>query len=153
MAPHSGGRRLKVPQEHFVLVERDYEDYVLSFSWPGVAHAVLLFFRSDWTPWNWYVNLEEPLRRTRIGFDTLDHELDAIVELDGSWRWKDEDELAEAVRLGVIAAEDEPRLRAEGERAVQRVLEQEPPFDRDWTTWRPEPSWPLPELPEGWERV
>jgi hypothetical protein len=154
MAPHSEGRRLKIPQEHFDLVElSDYDAYVLSFSWPGIAHAVLLFFRSDWTPWNWYVNLEEPLRRTGIGFDTLDHELDAIVELDGSWRWKDEDELAEAIRLGVIAAEDEPRLRAEGERAVQRILEREPPFDRDWTTWRPDPSWPLPELPHGWDRI
>jgi hypothetical protein len=53
----------------------------------------------------------------------------------------------------VIPAEDEPRLRADGERAVRRVLDRAPPFDRDWTAWRPDPSWPVPVLPEGWDRV
>ena len=154
MAPHRDGRRLKIPQEGFELIELTYDEaHVLSFSWPESSGAVLLFFWPDWSPWSWYVNLEQPLRRTAIGFDTLDHELDAIVQLDGSWRWKDEDELAEAIRRGVYPAEEEPRLRAEGERAVRRILEREPPFDRDWTTWRPDPAWPVPELPSGWERV
>ena len=100
------------------------------------------------------MNLEEPLRRTAIGFDTLDHELDVIVELDGSWRWKDEDDLAEVDPPGRDPdAEDEPRLRADGERAVRRILDREPPFDRDWTAWRPDPSWPIPVLPDGWDRV
>jgi hypothetical protein len=44
-------------------------------------------------------------------------------------------------------------MRADGERAVRRILDREPPFDRDWTTWRPDPSWPVPILPEGWDRV
>jgi len=99
------------------------------------------------------VNLQEPLRKTRIGFDTLDHELDVIVEFNGSWRWKDEDELAEAISRGLLPAEDEPRLRSEGERAVRRIVEREPPFDRDWSDWRPDPAWPVPALPEGWDRI
>jgi predicted RNA-binding protein associated with RNAse of E/G family len=114
---------------------------------------VLLFLGPDGSPHSWYVNLEEPLRRTGLGFDTLDHELDVIVGLDGSWRWKDKDDLAEAIRRGVIPAQDEPRMRADGERAVRRILDREPPFDRDWTTWRPDPSWPIPVLPQGWDRV
>lgn len=152
-APVRSGRRLKIPQLEFELAERRYDMNVLSFAWPSTFAAVLLFFGADWSPLFWYVNLEESLRRTEIGFDTLDHQLDAIVELDGSWRWKDEDELAEAIRRGVLSAEEEPRLRAEGERAVRRIIEHEPPFDRDWTEWRPDPAWPVPELPEGWERV
>jgi predicted RNA-binding protein associated with RNAse of E/G family len=154
MAPFHDGKRLKVPQAEFEIVPQRYDEaHVLSFSWPDTWYAVLLFLRKDWQPWSWYVNLEEPLRRTAIGFDTLDHELDVIVELDGSWRWKDEDDLAESIRRGVIHAEDEPRLRADGERAVRRILDREPPFDRDWTTWRPDPSWQVPILPEGWDRV
>jgi hypothetical protein len=155
MAPFHDGQRLKIPQTEFELAPLRYEDeiHVLSFAWPDTWYAVLLLLRSDWSPHSWYVNLEEPLRRTEIGFDTLDHELDVIIELDGSWRWKDEDDLAESIRRGVIPAEDEPRLRADGERAVRRVLDREPPFDRDWTAWRPEPSWPVPVLPEGWDRV
>jgi predicted RNA-binding protein associated with RNAse of E/G family len=154
MAPFHDGKRLKVPQAEFEIVPQRYDEaHVLSFSWPDTWYAVLLFLRKDWQPWSWYVNLEEPLRRTAIGFDTLDHELDVIVELDGSWRWKDEDDLAESIRRGVIHAEDESRLRADGERAVRRILDREPPFDRDWTTWRPDPSWQVPILPEGWDRV
>jgi predicted RNA-binding protein associated with RNAse of E/G family len=154
MAPFRDGRRLKIPQSGFELVAQRYEDlHVLSFSWPDTWYAVLLFLAPEGSPHSWYVNLEEPLRRTGLGFDTLDHEIDVIVELDGSWRWKDEDDLAEAIRRGVIPAQDEPRMRADGERAVRRVLDREPPFDRDWTTWRPDPSWPVPILPEGWDRV
>ena len=154
MAPFHDGQRLKIPQTEFELVPQRYEETsALSFSWPDTWYAVLLFQRPDGSPSSWYVNLEEPLRRTQIGFDSLDHELDAIVELDGSWRWKDEDDLAEAIRRGVIPAEEEPRLRADGERAVRRILDREPPFDRDWTPWRPDPSWPVPVLPEGWDRV
>ena len=155
MAAVHDGRRLKIPQTEFDLVPQRYDEpyHVLSFSWPDTGYAVLLFLRTDGTAPNWYVNLEEPLRRTEIGFDSLDHELDVVVELDGSWRWKDEDDLAEAIRRGVIPTEDEARLRADGERAVRRILDREPPFDRDWTRWRPDPDWPIPVLPDGWDRV
>jgi len=154
MAPFHDGKRLKIPQAEFELVPQRYEEaHVLSFSWPDTWYAVLLFLQEDWEPWSWYVNLEEPLRRTATGFDTVDHELDVIIELDGSWRWKDEDDLAEAIRRGLIPAEDEPRMRTDGERAVRRILDRDPPFDRDWTTWRPDPSWQVPILPEGWDRV
>jgi hypothetical protein len=154
MAPAHAGRWLRIPQDRFELAERRYEEaHVLSFAWPETPYAVLLFFRPDWTTWSWYVNLQDPPRRSAVGFDTMDHELDVIVELDGSWRWKDEDELAEAIRLGVIAPEDERRLRTDGERAARRILDGDPPFDRDWSTWRPDPSWPAPELPPGWDRI
>ncbi|MGA9162672.1 MAG: DUF402 domain-containing protein [Actinomycetota bacterium] len=154
MAPFHDGRRLKVPQAEFELVwQRDDDRHVLSFSWPDTWYAVLLFLRPDRSPMHWYVNLEEPLRRTDIGFDTLDQELDVIVELDGSWRWKDEDDLAEAIRRGVIPAKEEPRLRADGERAAHRIVDREPPFDHEWSDWRPDPDWPVPALPQGWDRI
>ena len=154
MAPFDDGRRLKVQQADYRLKQQPYDEaHVLSFSWPKTRYAILLFFRPDWSPWSWYVNLQDPLRRTAIGFDTLDHELDVIVEFGGSWRWKDEDELAEAIRRGVIPDKEEPRLRADGERAVRRIVDREPPFDRDWSAWRPDPAWPVPVLPEGWDRV
>jgi Protein of unknown function (DUF402) len=155
MAPFHDGQRLKIPQPEFELAPLRYDEeiHVLSFSWPDTWYAVLLFLRADGPPDSWYVNLEEPLRRTGLGFDTLDHELDLVIELDGSWRWKDEDDLAEAIRRGVIPAEEEPRMRADGERAVRRILDREPPFDRDWTAWRPDPAWPIPVLPDGWDRV
>jgi predicted RNA-binding protein associated with RNAse of E/G family len=153
MAPFRDGKRLKIQEPEWELVEQPYKAHVLSFAWPGSSAAVLLFYGSDWSPSHWYVNLEDPLRRSPVGFDTLDHKLDAIVELDGSWRWKDEDELAEIIERGFLDPADEKGLRAQAEDAVRRISEREPPFDRDWFGWRPDPGWPEPTLPEGWDRV
>jgi predicted RNA-binding protein associated with RNAse of E/G family len=153
MAPFRAGERLKIQEPEWELVEQPYKAHVLSFAWPGSSAAVLLFYGSDWSPSHWYVNLEDPLRRSPVGFDTLDHKLDAIVELDGSWRWKDEDELAEIIERGLLDPADEKGLRAQAEEAVRRIAERDAPFDRDWFGWRPDPDWPEPTLPEGWDRV
>lgn len=148
-----GGELLRIPDSgDWELAARVWmRGPILSWAWPAEAYAVLLMFRPDWSVRHWYVNLQEPLRRTAMGFDTVDHVLDAIVEPDGSWRWKDQDELEKAVRRGIFSSDEAMDFRAEGERAVRRLLDREPPFDRDWTAWRPDPSWPVPELPPGWD--
>ena len=150
-----GGELLRIPDSgDWELAARVWmRGPILSWAWPAVAHGALLMFHPDWSVRHWYVNLQDPLRRTRVGFDTVDHMLDAIVEPDGSWRWKDEDELKEAVRRGIFGPDEAMAFRGEGERAVRRILHREPPFDRDWTTWRPDPGWPIPELPPGWDAV
>ena len=52
------------------------------------------------------MNLQEPLQRTQLGFDTFDHDLDVVVvPMAPPGAWKDEDELVEAIRLGVLPAE------------------------------------------------
>lgn len=154
MAAVRDGAMLRIPQDGFELAPRTSgEAPALSFGWPDRWHGTLLFFLPDGRPRNWYVNLQEPLRRTDVGFDYLDLKLDVIVEMEGSWLWKDEDELAEAIAQGLVPAEDEARLRAEGERAVRRIVDREPPFDRDWRTWSPDPDWPAPALPDGWDRL
>ena len=67
----------------------------------GRAHCIDLLWDSDTGAFaGWYVNIQEPIRRSRLGFDTDDLVLDITVQPDGSWQWKDGDELEEAVRLG-----------------------------------------------------
>jgi hypothetical protein len=156
MSPRDeGGSVLRARRDRWTLGESTWEDHhVLSFAWPGVGHAVLLFFDHSWSPTTWYVNVQEPLRRSPVGFDTMDHDLDVLVALDRSAvRWKDEDELIEDVRLGNYTQEEATTFRAEGERGVRRILERKPPLDRDWTTWRPDPSWPPATLPLDWDRL
>lgn len=147
------GVELRVPDRpwHVEVRERGPTD-VLSFAWPETPFAILRWYTPDGVH-AWYVNLQQPLRRTSIGFDTTDHALDAIVAVDGTWTWKDEDELAEAVANGLFTPADAERFRADGERAVERILRRDPPFDRDWTGWRPDPSWPEPALPADWDRA
>ena len=89
-----------------------------------------------------------------IGFDYMDHVLDVVVDPDRSaWRWKDEDELKEAVERGSFSPDEALAIRAEAERGLTRLLDREPPFDRDWERWRPDPSWVVPQLPPDWENV
>jgi len=100
------------------------------------------------------VNLEAPWRRHRLGFDSEDHLLDVVIEPDlSAWKWKDEDELAWAVTDGRYTEADAERFRSEGLRAVDHLMRREPPLDEPWERWRPDPSWPLPTLPEGWDEV
>jgi Protein of unknown function (DUF402) len=91
------------------------------------------------------VNFEEPARRTSLGWDYRDHKLDLIVRPGGSVEWKDEDELAQAGAAGLL---DEAAVRAEAERVLA-----DPPWPTGWERWRPEPTWRVPVLPEGWEGV
>jgi predicted RNA-binding protein associated with RNAse of E/G family len=126
---------------------------VLSFAREGHPHATLVFWDAEWAFRGWYVNLQTPLRRTPVGFDYLDQELDAWIEPDGTWSWKDEDELERSVAAGIWSADEAERIRREGEEAVAAVLEGRPPFDRDWRSWRPDDSWPMPELGPGWDLV
>ncbi len=147
------GRWLRLPEDAWVLRDQTWDAYrILSFSWPDRAHGVLLYFDAEDRLAGWYVNLEEPLRRTPIGFDTTDLVLDLEVRPDRSWSWKDEDELAECLRRSLFTPEEAARIRAEGERAARRIEAGEPPFDGSWSDWRPDPAWPVPTLPPGWDR-
>jgi uncharacterized protein len=147
--------RLKAPGTSWTLRERRWtEAHVLSFAWPHTGYAVLHFWDASWTPRLWYVNVEAPLRRTELGFDTLDHDLDIEIEPDrSSWRWKDEDVVADGIRLGAYSERDAADFRHQAELGRSRVMEREPPFEREWSDWRPDPAWSVPVLPPGWDRV
>jgi hypothetical protein len=119
----------------------------------GEWHAQWVSWLEDGSYWGWYVNLQEPFRRTANGFETMDLVLDVLIDPDRSWRWKDEDELAVFVDRGLFDEELEARLREEGLRVVRRAERGQSPFDEPWPDWRPDPSWAAPKLPDDWERL
>ena len=126
---------------------------VLMLQRPGEAYAVWHFWDGpDRRFSGWYVNLQEPFRRTSMGFETMDLVLDVVISVDGSWHWKDEDELETFVARGVLDDALASRLRTEGLDVVRRARQHESPFDEPWPSWRPDPAWDRPELPRGWER-
>jgi hypothetical protein len=119
---------------------------------PQAEHAVSLFWHeAEDRPDFWYIDLTSPLRRSAIGFDFVENGLDIVVEPDlSSWRWKDEDEMEWAVERGHYLREELAALRAEGERAVERLVRERTRFE-SWLDWRPDPAWPLATLPTGWD--
>jgi hypothetical protein len=150
------GSILRIPADRWSLRPGLWSsERILAFSFPGRPYAVLLMWDEETDDFaGYYLNIETNLGRTPLGFDYVDHLLDVRVSADRStWSWKDEDELAEAVSLGIYTEEDARSFREAGERARRHVMDGEPPFDRDWSTWRPDPSWPRPELPAGWDRI
>lgn len=121
--------------------------HVLRFMRPGDAHTVELFWWGDWSFRGWYVNLQAPLVVAGDRFDTTDWALDVVVDPDGTWRWKDERDFAEAIALGVFA-DGGTAARGEGERVIA-----ERPWPTGWEDWRPPAEWTPLELPEDWHVV
>jgi hypothetical protein len=129
-------------------------DCLLRLCLPGANYSMIAFLNSgDMSLRRWYINLEDPLCRTAMGFDYVDQILDVIVEPDlSSWHWKDEDELAEAVTLGVISKERATAMYAEGERVANWLQSGKSPFN-GWENWRPDSAWKVPVLPVGWDKI
>ena len=119
----------------------------------GEWHAVWVSYLETGEHWGWYVNLQEPFRRSRCGIQTMDLMLDILVDADRAWRWKDEDDFEMLVMHELLDADAVSSVRREAERVIGKVERGETPFDRTWLEWRPEDAWPLPQLPYGWDRL
>ena len=144
---------LSTPME---LLDRTWLDTdVLMLLTPGLAHAVYVMWEEGQRNLLcFYVNLQEPITRTSIGFDTQDNWLDIVVNPDRSaWHWKDEDQLAEAVKLGFYTDEKARAIRVEGERVINLVRKNQSPFCDHWENWRAPSDWKIPELSLGWDRI
>jgi hypothetical protein len=136
---------LRIPGDDWQLEDTSPTRDSVCVARPGRAHSIYVFWDDNGGFSHWYVNFEQPLRRSPVGFDTFDEKLDLIVRPDGSYEWKDEDELEQAAAAGLLDAD---AVREE----AQRVLE-DWPFPTGWEDWRSDPTWPIPQLPEGWDRV
>jgi hypothetical protein len=136
-------------------------------SWPGdgliwhstaTPYAVWWFFDATGRHTTWYVNLEVPGVAWRdggaAGIDTVDWDLDIVVQPDRTWEWKDEDEFVEGLAYGDLYwVKDEAEVRTAGAHAVKLIEAGEFPFDGTWSSYRPDPSWAVPpRFPAGWDR-
>jgi hypothetical protein len=146
------GRNLEPGTPHTGFAEGIWTgDGVLRVHAPGQPWSTWRWLASDGT-WssNWYVNLEEPWRRSGTGFDTEDWILDIVVDGDG-WRYKDEDELEWAAGSGRFSAAEIERIGMAAAAAIAVVESGGWPFDADWDAWRPPAGLPVPVLQPGWD--
>ena len=125
---------------------------VLRMMYPGEGYSIWLFWEPEpRTFTSYYVNMEEPFRRTSVGVDTNDHALDIVIKPDLSWAWKDEEELEALIRNGVYAEPFGRAVRAAGESALERLRGRRAPFGENREAWTPAPFWGIPGLREDWQ--
>jgi hypothetical protein len=143
-APHPWSRR-----------DRWHGHGVLQLQRPAEMHAVWVFWDGPERELAaWYVNIQEPFRRSPLGFDTQDLELDIVIALDGSWRFKDDEELEPWIERGRWTREEVEAIRAEGRRVGAELDAGRRWWSDRWAVWEPDPAWSVPaELPEGWDAV
>ena len=128
---------------------------VLMLVTPGSSHAVYVMWETGQAKLRcWYIDLQEPLRRTSLGFDTMDQFLDIVISADKStWHWKDEDEFEKAIASGVYSMDEARFIRAEGERVIKLLETHQSPFYDGWEKWSPPIEWNIPSMPEGWDKI
>jgi predicted RNA-binding protein associated with RNAse of E/G family len=146
VATMGDGKRLRLPPESWELEQSAVPSnrrFLAIHPW-GNEHSTLCIWDDDWRMLCWYINLETDARRTDAGIAYEEHILDVVVKPDmSSWRWKDEDELEEAIALGHFTLKQAAEFRAEGERALEWLLARRSPYNRAWNGWRPPAHWDL----------
>jgi len=54
--------------------------------------------------------------------------------------------------LDMISPQEAKMFRAEGEKALKLLRSGKSIFN-GWEHWHPDPSWPVPILPDGWDII
>jgi len=101
----------------------------------------------------YYINFQVPFRRRYDSVDTLDLELDLIVNPDFSMRWKDVEEYQMAIDHSLISAEWVKEIEDTKPEILERIEKRQYPFDGSWLDWKPDLGWSPPELPENWDKI
>jgi hypothetical protein len=151
-----GGAQSQTPDQGWLLPLEEWFGpgslYVLPVD-AGYA-AVVFFDPRSGEPTGWKVDFLRPLRRSTVGWDTVDHAFDLLAPLDlRRWEAKDGDDLAQLRRLGLLAGSELARFESARDDALTRMAARRPPFDDRWTSWRPDAGWPPLSLPDGWDEV
>jgi hypothetical protein len=102
---------------------------------------------------HYYINFQLPFKRSHCGFDTLDLDLDILVNIQNEWEWKDIDDYEKGIRSGGIRPEWVGEIeKAKGE-VFTRIENALYPLNRHWLDWRPDAIWPKTTLVHGWDSV
>jgi protein associated with RNAse G/E len=101
----------------------------------------------------YYINFQLPFQRCPYAINTLDLDLDLVVNPDLSYTWKDIDDYEKGIESGVILPEWVEEIDAAKPEILARLAKRQYPFDGSWLDWKPNPDWSQPTLPENWDKI
>jgi protein associated with RNAse G/E len=121
---------------------------------PGKYYSTILFWNNDSGDFLcYYVNFQLPFERRDCGIDTLDLDLDLIVDPDLGYEWKDLDDYEKAIDSGVMLSEWTEGIENSKYEILRRLVNRQYPFDGSWLDWMPDPTWSPPTLPGNWDKI
>jgi hypothetical protein len=121
---------------------------------PEKFYATIYFWREDTNQFLcYYINFQLPFWRSPCGFDTLDLELDIIIDPERNWRWKDEDDYQKAIDGGIILKKWSNEINLAKLDIFEKMKKQKYPLDGKWLNWKPDTKWATPKLPANWNKV
>src|SRR5262245_55993348 len=125
---------------------------VLMLQRPGESYAVWHFWGGDARAFEgWYVNIQEPFRRTAAGDDTQDLELDVWAPAEGGGSLKDDDLVDVHVASGRFTPAEAAAIREIGAGVGALIDAGAGWWDPAWSGWEPDPAWRPLAPPPGWE--
>jgi predicted RNA-binding protein associated with RNAse of E/G family len=136
-------RRFEWRSKRMLIVMEPDKVYATCLIWDGASDRFL----------GYYINFQTPFQRSACGFNTLDLELDIVIEPDFRWSYKDEEAYQAGLREGCIAPEWHLAIESAKPEILARINERLYPLDGTWLDWRPDSTWAPSRLPEGWERT
>jgi protein associated with RNAse G/E len=101
----------------------------------------------------YYINFQLPFRRNHSAVDTLDLDLDLIINPDFSYEWKDVDDYQKAIEKEIIFPEWIEGIEVAKEDVFEKLEARRYPFNGSWLDWTPDPGWSPPTLPENWDKI
>jgi len=126
----------------------------LEISEPDKFYSIVLFWHHESNEFlGYYINFQLPFKRSHCGIDTLDLDLDLVVEPDFRYQWKDVDDYQKTIEHGVIAPEWVMGIENAKPEIIQRIEQRNYPFDGSWLGWNPDPAWTPPKLPKNWDKI
>jgi predicted RNA-binding protein associated with RNAse of E/G family len=102
---------------------------------------------------DYYINFQTPFQRSPIGFDTLDLELDIVINPDFSWSYKDEDNYFLGLREGCITESQNSAVENAKNDIFAMIDGRHYPLDGSLVDWCPDPTWKPARLPAEWKRM
>jgi len=121
---------------------------------PQKYYSTIYFWQEDNKEFLcYYINFQLPFQRSHSGFDTLDLELDLIINPDYSWEIKDLEDYQKGIENGTILHEWIQEIENAKVDVFNRLAKKQYPLDGKWLNWRPDSNWSAPKLPKDWDKV
>lgn len=150
----NGKRRWDFTEKDWQLAEFSWHtNRVLAIIEPERFYSIMHFWNDKTNQFlGYYVNFQQPFTRSHCGIDSLDLDLDLIVEPDLTSKWKDEDDYQAAIDHGLISKEWTECIESAKTEIFEKLKKRSYPFNGEWLNWKPDQH-SNHRLPANWHKL